>query len=224
MRLSIYTLTIMFALPLAAQVTDIHFGIGQGAFRTGKGVIGRSSTSVVLSDLESVHVAFRYADTLSARSSVRFMVGLEQFRFHYTGMNEREISDIDLTLHYGYLGLEPTFRPLRRVSGLVLSIPVKLSFRAKARASGSYASYYMPDTSYTFTNDPVPLGGFNIEVQSALAYEVPISEKMGLAFGGFAGYGLLDQTGGAVKHKLYHFGFRVAVFHRSALARFFPPR
>ncbi|MEX1132845.1 MAG: hypothetical protein WEC15_06445 [Flavobacteriales bacterium] len=211
-------------MPLTAQVADIHFGLGHGGFQLGKGVYGRSATQVDVSDVDVAHVGLRYADAMSKRSSMRFTLGLQRLRYHREATSDRDRSLLDLSVCYAYLGLEPTFRPIGKVQGLVLSFPVNFSFRTGAQGTGSYESFYSPDTSYALNNEPVSIGGFNIELQGALAYEVPISEQMGLSLGGFVAYGLFDQAGGSIPYKLYHMGFRVAVYHKHALARFFPEK
>lgn len=224
MRLHLFILGILLSVPLSAQVADIHFGVGNGGFLMGKGVYGRSATRVDVSDVEVAHVGLRYTDALSKRSSMRFTLGVQRLSYHREATSDRDRSLLDLSVHYAYLGFEPTYRPFGKVPGLVLSFPVHFAFRTGARGTGSYESFYSPDTSYVLKNEPVSIGGFNIELQGALAYEVPVSEQMGFSIGGYAAYGLFDQAGGSIPNKLYHMGFRVAVYHKRALSRFFPEK
>lgn len=216
--------TLLLSCSLSAQVADIHFGFANGGFQLGKGVYGRSATRVDVSDVDVAHVGLRYADALSERSSMRFTLGAQRLRYHREATSDRDRSLLDVSVHYAYLGFEPTFRPIGTVQGLVLSFPVNFSFRTGARGTGSYESFYLPDTSYVLNNEPVSFGGFNIEFQGAIAYEVPVSEQMGFSVGGYAAYGLFDQAGGSIPYKVYHMGFRVAVYHKRALARFFPEK
>lgn len=224
MRLHLFALGILLSVPLTAQVADIHFGLGHGGFQLGKGVYGRSATQVDVSDVDVAHLGLRYADAMSKRSSMRFTLGMQRLRYHREATSDRHRSLLDLSVCYAYLGFEPTFRPIGKVQGLVLSFPVNFSFRTGARGTGSYESFYLPDTSYVLNNEPVSFGGFNIEFQGAIAYEVPVSEQMGFSLGGYAAYGLFDQVGGSIPYKLYHMGFRVAVYHKQALSGFFPDK
>jgi len=224
MKQLFFAFNMLLSCSLSAQVADIHFGLGNGGFQLGKGVYGRSATRVDLSDVEVAHVGLRYADALSKRTSMRFTLGVQRLRYHREATSDRHHSLLDVSVHYAYLGLEPTFRPLGKVQGLVLSFPVNFTFRTGARGTGSYESFYSPDTSYVLNNEPVSIGGFNIEFQGALAYEVPVSEQMGFSLGGYAAYGLFDQAGGSIPNKLYHMGFRVALYHKRALSRFFPEK
>lgn len=207
-----------------AQTIDAYAGYGRGEFRSGKGTYGRQSSISTFSSIDANHVGLRYADSVSAAFSMRFMLGVEQWRLNQLSEAWLHRSDVELRVMYLQLGWEPTWRPIRSARRMVLSAPVILSFRAFARATGAVTSYYPVDTSYTLTNERSYFGGFNISPQLALAYEVPLSPAMGLALGGFASYGLFDQDGPPIWNSQYLFGFRAAFYHKRLVRHLFRQR
>lgn len=202
----------------AAQTIDAYAGYGHGEFLSGKGTYGRQSARRTLSSIDVNHAGLRYADSMSAAFSMRFMLGVEQWRLHESSVAWLNRSDVELRVLYLQMGWEPAWRPIRSARRMVLSAPVFLSFRTSARATGTTWSYYPVDTSYSLNNERSYFGGFNISPQLALAYEVPLSPTMGLALGGFASFGLFDQDGPPIWNSQYLFGFRAALYH-NRLAR-----
>lgn len=150
---------------------------------------------------------------------MRFMLGVEQWRLHQLSEAWLHRSDLDLKVTYLQLGLEPAWRPIASARRLVISAPVFFSLRTGARATGAVSSYYPVDTSYTITNETSYFGGFNISPQLAMAYELPISPTMGVALGGFASYGLIDQDGPPMTNRQLLFGIRVAFYHKDLVRR-----
>lgn len=209
------------ALGAHAQTIDAYAGYGHGGFRSGKGTYGRQSAISTFSSIDANHAGLRYADSVSAAFSMRFMLGVEQWRFNQLSVAWLHRSDAELKVTYAQLGWEPTWRPIRSARRMVLSAPVILSFRAAARATGTVSSYYPVDSSYTLSNDRSYFGGFNISPQLALAYEVPLSPVMGLALGGFASYGLFDQDGPPIWNSQYLFGLRASVYHKRLVRHLF---
>lgn len=204
-----------------AQIIDAYCGLGSGGFQQGKGVLSRFSSSANLSGLDAKHLGIRYSDSLGGRTSMRFSLAFENFRFHQRTSSWFVQTDYDISYTYARIGMGPAFRPIQGAERLVLTAALDFWWGVSAHRSGTYYSAFNPDTSYTLDREPLDFRSMNISLESSLAYEIDINSSIGVAIGAYAGYGLFAMASNDVGYRPAHIGVRLSVFHRHLLNRFF---
>jgi len=204
-----------------AQIMDAYFGLGSGGFQQGKGALSRFSSSANLSGLDAKHFGFRYSDSLGRRTSMRFSLAFENFRFHQRTSSWFVQTDYEISYTYARIGVGPAFRPIHGAERLVLTAALDFWWGVSANRSGTYDSAFNPDTSYTLDREPLEFRSMNISLESSLAHEIDISRSIGVAIGVYAGYGLFAMASDDVGNRPAQIGVRLSVFHRHLLNRFF---